>query len=365
MDPAAFDSTEFVLNAYDGAQYVVMRYIGRDTVPVGPIISRQNNGGASDVAWPSAFKSSGSYKVFASRFTDGKWQDVALWISADGTSYNFRSVVFSANSSEPHGIGPAQVFYVAGDPRPWRMVYAVRNVNGTADTINMADSLDGISWVRRGPVLSATATYEAGGVCPAWVTRTSSGAWAMFYHAYTSNLSTGFAVVATSDSVNGPFTNKVVIYEPNGAVHAVTGGLRLNNFATVSGTVALGELYIIRRMTGGGLQVIVPTRQVGTTVYFDEPLQANYGEVPSEMAHISRKKVDPSYVYELPDGSWRGIFTGYGHWPGLTTEYTMHMTAPAMVGPWTIVPGKTAFNSWNLSSLLSAENPVPVVNLDE
>ena len=363
MDPAAFDQTEFILNAFAGSNYVIMRYVGRETVPTAPIISPTNNGGATHVAWPSAFRFQGNTLIFASRYINNRWNDVSLWISADGTNFALQSITFQANASEPYGIGPAQVFFDKTAASPWGIVYSVRNAAGSADAIHFADSQDGVTWVRRGPILTITEPFESAGVCPSWIMQTASGHWALFYHAYGSGGAYASAAVAVSTSRSGPFTSKAVIYSPNNALYTVTNGARLTNYASVSGSVAVGEPHLIRRLSGG-LQITVPTRQVGSIVYFDEPLLADYASGPSQLSHMFSRKVDPSYAYEMPDGSWRGIFTGYGQWSDVTTEYTVHMTAPTITGPWTVVPGKVAFNPWNSSTWQSAENPAPVVNLD-
>ena len=144
----------------------------------------------------------------------------------------------------------------------------------------------------------------------------------------------------------------------------MSNGRRLTSTATVhsGGPVRVGEPYVLRILAGGGVQVTLPTRQVGTTVYFDEFLLADYLS-GVELAHIARNKIAPSYATQLPDGSWRGIFTGYGLWNDLITEYTFNVEAPQLSGPWTITPGRVSFTPWNLPTLLSAENPTPVVEI--
>ena len=353
----------FILNGYDGVRYTLMRYEGRDAVPPSSIVGPGNDGGAVHVAWPSAFQVNGSTRVYGSRYYNNQWRDIACWTGPKSGPFAFSGIALTANVNEPNGIGPSQVYFDAAAARPWKMVYLVRNAIGTGHRLALADSADGLAWERRGPVMTASESYEAAGFSPSHVMRDNDGTWALFYQAYQS-LTQGPAAIALAPTSSGPFGNKQIIFQPTGITHAVSNGRRLTSTATVNsgGPVRVGEPYVIRLLAGGGLQVTLPTRQVGTTVYFEEFLLADYVS-GVELAHIARNKIDPSYATQRPDGSWRGIFTGYGLWSDLITEYTFNVEAPQVSGPWTITPGRVSFNPWNLPTLLSAENPTPVVEI--
>jgi hypothetical protein len=79
------------------------------------------------------------------------------------------------------------------------------------------------------------------------------------------------------------------------------------------------------------------------------------------MTHIAAAKVEASYVWETPTG-WRGIFTGYGHYEGLQTEYTFTASAPTCAGPWRVEPSGLAFQPWLPENTGSLENPTPLVD---
>lgn len=355
--------TDHVLNVYDGARYTVMQYVGGQAVPPVPIIGPHNNAGAVHVAWPSAFKlPSGTRVVYASRYTTS-WSDVGRWSSTDGVAYSWAGISFAANATEPHGIGPGQVYYDPSRPRPWLMAYARRTAAGSADRIDLADSADGVTWARVGPLLKIDKEYEAAGLVPSNITRANDGTWVLFYHAYRT-LDQAVAAFATAPTSVGPFSNKTLIMEPSGVVHAISGGVRLSSTATVTGNVKIKEPYVLRRIGGGGLQIAWPIKQIGQTVYFDDPFLADYS-TNSEIAHIARNKVDPSLTVQAADGSWSGIWTGYGMFSGMTIEYTFRVQAPQLAGPWTISKADVPFNPWNRASLMSAENPSCVIEIDD
>lgn len=353
----------FILNAYDGTRYTIMRYEGREAVPPTPVIGAQNDGGATHVAWPSAFRfPNGTVRIYASRFYSGTWRDIVYWEAADGLNFTWGGVALAMWPVEPYGIGPAQVYYDADDVvSPWKMVYLVRGPTGPGTRIDLADSSDGRVWQRRGQVFTASQPFEASGVAPTWVTKLIDGSWALFYEAY-QTLTFVPAAVAASATSAGPFTNQRVIHQPNGIVHSVSGGRQFTTTAQVSGQARLNEPHVIRRMAGGGTQATVPTRQVGATLYFAEPLHADYLS-SVELAHAFRNKISPSYAEQIADGTWRGHWTGYGHWPDTNLEYTVSVEAPSLDGPWSVTPGPVPFSPWNLATLWSAENPTPVMDV--
>jgi hypothetical protein len=350
----------FFLNGSDGQHYSIMRY-SKDgfAVPPSPVIGTGNSGGAMHVAWPSAFKlSSGIERVYASRYIGGKWSDIAIW-DGDGESFTLRGVALAANAAEPNGIGPAQLYYDGSDPRPYKLIYAVRNGSGTGSRFDLADSVDGLAFTRQDTVLTASEPFEAAGISPSHVMQASDGTWVLTYSAYTT-LASCPAVVATAATSNGPFVNKRVIMSPNGSRPTVTIARRLTSTATLlSGTVALGEPHVLRALPGGGsgMELIVALQQVDGVIYFDHPILGDY--TSADLVHIAASKVDPSYIEQTADG-WRGVFTGFGHFAGVTSEYTFAVASPSLDGPWTISSG-IPFSPWNAATLLSAENPTPLI----
>lgn len=357
-------SEVFILNAYEGTRYTLMRYEGREAVPVAPIVGAHNDGGVVNVAWPSAFRfSDGAVRVYASRYYNNQWRDIAYWHAPAGsTTFSFGGIALAANGAEPYGICPAHIYYDATDTaNPWKMVYLVRGASGPGNRIDLADSADGLTWTRRGQVFTASQPFEAAGVAPTWVTQQTDGSWAMVYEAYqTLNFTPGAVAVAATSS--GPFINQRVIFPPNSTAHTISGGAPRTNTATVTGQVRLGEPHLLRNATSGAIQLVLPTRQEGTTLYFDDPLFDDFS-ANSELAHIARNKVSPSYIRQAPDGSWTGAFTGYGQWPGVLTEYVFLGAAPTLDGPWEITQAPLPFPPWTAAGRLSTENPAPLIDL--
>lgn len=133
-----------------------------------------------------------------------------------GRAISLYGAVLVANAAEPYGIGPGQVYYDPSTPKPFKMIYLVRNASGTGKRMDLAVSDDGKAWERKGQILATSEVYEAAGFTPSGVTRANDGTWALFYHAYTT-LAQGPAVVATAPGSEGPFGNKFVILEPTTA----------------------------------------------------------------------------------------------------------------------------------------------------
>lgn len=341
-------------------KYNVMRFVDGVASPPAPIIGPvAGNAGAGivHVAWPSSFKlANGKTRVFASRHNGVRWTDVAYWDSADGVAFTLGGVALAQNTPEPHGIGPSQVYYVSGEAKPWHMLYVVRNAAQSGTVIALADSETGEAgtWTRVGTVLESSEPWEAFGVTPSWVIESEPGVWTLFYHGYRDAMY-GPAAIAQSRSPKGPFTNKRPIVWPSQHALTITAS-RLANFGTVSGAVRIGEPYALR--TSGSLEVIVPVRQDGSTVWFERPLLGSYAG--GEMRHILHNKIDPSYARKKHDGTWEGVFTGYGLWSGVLNEYTFRVAAPAVEGPWTVEAG-LPFSPWLPEGLNSVENPTPVM----
>jgi hypothetical protein len=360
--PAAAD--RFILNGSSGQRYSLFQFSDDGVAnPPSPIVDVYNSGGAQHVAWPSGFVlTSGATRIYASRNISGRWSDIAYWSSADGLTYTLGGVALSSAAGEPHGIGPGQVYYDKTEPAPWKMVFLVRDgVTGTQ--MHLADSLDGIAWTRRGLVFQTTEVWESGGVSPSWMMRSHAGEIVLFYQAYRS-ANTGPAAVARAASWGAMFGAKRIIMEPTEKSYQVTNAQRLTTTATVPGAVDIGVPHVMRQNDGMGLEVIVPIRQNGSTVWFDRPLLASY-TVNSTLAHVGRKKVDPSFLRQHEDGSWSGIFTGYGQFPGVTSEYTFFVWSPNLETPFVAVAGNgVPFSPWHVGGFASMENPALISPID-
>jgi hypothetical protein len=358
--PGWAEAPIFYLNGMDpttGSQQIFRYPSDGKASPAQPVIGPTNNGNARHLAWPSAFKlANGKTRVYASRFYDGRWQDLAYWETDDGREYRFGGIALAADATEPHGIGPTQVYIDASSDRPFLMVYLVRNNAETGNVLRLATSRDGLDWIREGTVLEGSEPWEAAGLTPSYVANASDGTWVLFYQGY-QTLMFGPAAIATSPSAKGPFTNKRIIFPPNSERLAITDARATTLVGRVQGRVRPGEPYVLRSQAG--TEPITPIRQDGEIVIFDRPLLRDYA--PGEMTHIAAAKVEASYVLETPTG-WRGIFTGYGHYEGLQTEYTFTASAPTYAGPWRVEPSGLAFQPWLPENTGSLENPTPLVD---
>jgi hypothetical protein len=358
----AQDGSAFFLNAFgNNNRYTILRFDGdRSPSPVRSIIGPNNDGGAGAVAWPSGFKVNGKERVYASRRFNGKWTDVGIWESSDGQNFAFVGPALAASSDEPGGIGPAQIYYAEGEPRPFKMVYLVRG-EPVGTSVALATSEDGLSWQRAGIVYRATQPWEATGIAPSFVARANDGTWVLTLNAY-ETIDKAHAAIATSSSPNGPFTNPLRIMEPVPSRATVTGARRMVAYAQISGPVRLGEPHILRSSNPVAMEAVTPTKIVGSTVYFDRPLSSDFGSV-ADLVHTGFSKVDPSYIWQMADGSWRGYWTGYGAIQNVVSEYTFEVTAPSLEGPWSIVPSGFPFKPWMAEGLSSTENPTPLIEV--
>ena len=350
----------FYLNAHGGSRYTIGRYVGWVASPPRPVIDASNDGGASGVAWPTAFKlATGATRIFASRTNGGEWSDIAVWAAQDGIKFSFQGVALAANAAEPSGIGPSAIAYEAGDTTPWKMIYLIRS-SPIGSTFAIADSATGAagSWVRRGVAMAATESWEAAGITPSYVFRdTRSGKWVLLYHAY-ETVQRAYAAMATADNPEGPYSDKRILMAPVDSRVSVSGAAKGTNFASAPASPILGQPYVLRQADPHAMEVVVPTKYIDGTVYFDRPLIGSYSS--GEMAHVATNKVDPSFVKMRADGTWYGIWTGYGQFDGVTSEYTFEMSAPSIEGPWSVLPKGVAFEPWTPFGILSTENPTPV-----
>jgi hypothetical protein len=359
----------FFLNsccAGTGAEYSVMRLRGDGVAePTTPVIHSGNwgPGGVLHVAWVSAFRLADRVRIYASRYLNNRWNDVAAWDSFDdGRTFEFVGTVLNPEPGEVHGIGPAQVYYHRGSVRPWKMIYLVRGnqINNVGTEFKLANSTDGLSWGAKGAVLMASEPYEAFGISPSYVTRRSNGEWVLFYHAY-ETARRGWSVVATASRAEGSFRSKRIIMQPDGIRHLNVRGSRSRQCITgVSGRVSIGLPHVLRCNDKTAMEIVVPVAQSGLVVELEQPLTEKYGI--GELVPITTAKIDPSYASEAVDGSWDGIFTGYGLFSDISTEYTFRVHAPCLHGPWTPRPTGLAFQLVDPGTL-SLENPTPLIDL--
>jgi hypothetical protein len=351
-------SDTFFLNTFgENNHYTIMRF-ERDGLPVPawPVIGRHNDGGIHS-AWPSALKVNGKERVYASRHDGQRWNDIGIWESSDGANFTFVSTALTASSTEPLGIGPAQVYYAAEDLRPFKLIYLIRGTPiGTS--FGLATSNDGLVWQREGVVYEVSQNWEAAGGAPSFVTRTTWGQWVLAFQAY-ETIDKGNAAIAIASSANGPFKDPRLIMEPINSRFTVTGAKRLIAQAEVSGPVRIGEPYLLRSRSTRALEIVRPVRQNGSTLYFDRPLASDFGS-PADLVHVGSRKVDPSYIWQGPDGSWHGYWTAYGAFDQVTSEYTFEVKAPSLTGPWTPEARGVVFSPWHMEGLFSTENPTPL-----
>jgi hypothetical protein len=367
--PSKAEPDIFFLNsscAGAGAEYRVMRLRGNGIAdPATPVIHSGNwgPGGVVHVAWVSAFRLVDRVRVYASRYLANRWNDVAAWESVDdGRTFEFFDVVLKPARGEVHGIGPAQVYYDPASAQPWKMIYLVRGdqVNSVGTKFKLVTSPEGLFWRANGTVLTVSESYEAFGISPSYVTRRLNGEWVLFYQAYETQW-LGWPVVAVAKSAEGPFRNKRIIMRPDGVRHTDVRGSRSRRRVTgISGSVNIGVPHVLRRNDKTAMEVVVPVAQSGLVVHLERPLTKKYG--PGELVPLTTAKIDPSYATERLDGGWDGIFTGYGLFSDILTEYTFRVHAPCLQGPWTPQPTGLAFQPV-YSGMLSLENPTPLINV--
>jgi hypothetical protein len=364
------DPDIFFLNsccAGAGSEYRVMR-LRSDGIadPATPVIHSGNwgPGGVVHVAWVSAFRLVDRVRIYASRYLNDCWNDVAAWESFDdGRKFEFVGAVLKPARREVHGIGPAQVYHDPASARPWKMIYLVRGdqVNNVGMEFKLAASTDGLFWRQNGTVLTASEAYEAFGISPSYVTCRSNGEWVLFYQAYETQW-LGLPVVATAPSSEGPFRNKRVIMQPDGLRHLNVRGSRSRRCVTgISEIVNIGVPHVLRRNDKTAMEVVVPVAQSGLVVHLERPLTKKYGL--GELVPLTTAKIDPSYATERLDGGWDGIFTGYGLFNDILTEYTFRVHAPCLQGPWTPQPTGLAFQLGYPETVLSLENPTPLIDV--
>ena len=236
------------------------------------------------------------------------------------------------------------------------MYYLVRGSSGPGPSIGLATSFDGISWTRRGTVISASLPEEAGGLSLAYACQRSNGEYVLVYHGYSSDLEKGVALVATASPPIHIFSGKTIVKSFDNFSTTITATAGANN-----GTVELGvivPLGIPLLINGQARETVVAKRQDGTQIWFDHPLLNSYAG--AMLYSMAKNKVELSYIKEKPDGTWAGIFTLYNP-AALLAEYTTEGTAPSLTGPWDYSKTGLRFLPWPLGTLYSLENPSPLV----
>jgi len=319
--------------------------------------------GTRHVAWPTAIRHDGGTYLFASLRRGRRWDGVGLWTRRGDGDFQFQDVVLTANEDEPNGVGPAHVAYDPAAPAPFLMYYLVRGRRGPGFRVALATSRDGRRWTRRGSVMQADAESERAGFAPSYLCRDRAGRYLLFYMAYPDeDLSKGVAMLARSDDPAGPFAIKQVIYRNDDLRVAITGGgARGTAVLRVESTTGLqvGHPYVIAKANSPTPEIVVIRQIRDRLVFLAYPLVHDQGQ--STVFSPYANKVDPSFVWRDGD-TWRGVFTVFGHAPGVGSEYTFVMRAPAVVGPW--VPEKQPYYPYFLNALpnhrLSTENPIPL-----
>ncbi|MDE2105795.1 MAG: hypothetical protein KGL39_51700 [Patescibacteria group bacterium] len=355
---------QWFLNGKIGSSPYVINQYDPDGLPHSDAPVAMPPSGSTNVAWPSALIPFGGSKIFLYASTYGAlWNAVHLWTatSVDGPFIDQGSVFSADPVLEPYGIGPAQVTYEPTSIlQPFIMYYLVRGASGPGQTIAVATSVDGVHWTRGGPVLSTSLPQEAGGLSASYACKTASGDYALFYHGYSSDLSAGYGLVATSNSATGPFSNKAVILAPQSFLTTLTSYAGSVTARVPSGVSVPIGIPLLAGYSTSGQEPVVAVRQSGTLVWFSRPFL--YPHSSDQTISMLSAKVDPSYAQEQADGTWKGTATAYGPAPGVAAEYTTGVAGSSLSGPWTFAANGIAFTPFTSYGLNSTENPTPLVS---
>lgn len=304
------------------------------------------------VAWPSGLVDGARKTVYAVEHSGGKWSHVRRWTSLDDGAYVGGEVVFPAGPSEPFGIGPATLTY---DGQTYRLYYLIRGPNGPGQHIGLATSVDGTQFTRVGVVFSAGANAP-GGVSVSYAC-SHDGESYLLLHGYSSDLQIANSILASAESPDGPYSFETVLFAPSLSNGVITGSAG-NQFATFTGSMPLGVPIVVNDPTG--TIVYVPREIRGSIVYLDRPLVRTMNSVPWR-DHLSLK-ADVSFI-AYRDNGWIGAVTGYGQFPGRTSEYTSPIRSIEPEGPWTTGHGFFLSPYFN-SGMFSTENPEPFRSSD-
>lgn len=353
----AQDEREWYLNAAGtNGRYQIFAF-NDDGSPrfVQPVIASMAT--LTNLAWPSALNVGGERWLYVSGFDGTGWRAIYRWTSSDGASFLARGVAFSASALEPFGVGPAQVTYEPSAAEPFTMYYLVRGPAGPGATIAAATSHDGLTWTRRGVVVSASLPQEAGGLTVSYACRMQNGDHALFYSGYSGDHSRAAAIVATGPSALGPFGAKTVIMEGDEFNVPFSANPAENTGLVGGALVRTGIPHLVA--DGQYSEVVTPIRQDGPRVWLDRPLF--FRHTAARLVSMAALKVEPSYAQQQPDGSWRAIMTTYGPVSGVLAEYTAEASAPTLTGPWTFDGTGLRFSPWLNATVYSTENPTPLV----
>lgn len=321
--------------------------------------------GITHLAQPSAIKLNDRLRVFSTRHNGTIWADIAYWDSFDGgETFGSPTVAFTASGiGATYGLVDATVYYAAGDSRPYKMVFGIRQSSGIPSSITLADSVDCSSWTVQGAVYTPGAnSWEAGGIVPSYVFQASDGKWVLCAHGYSASLADGYAFIAEASSPSGPFgAGSLIASPPSGQIGTLTGAAGSTTATTTIGTLRLGETYLVWNGSAASAELVKPVSQVGTAVTFDSTLRLTYSG--SAFAHVSAHTIDPSFIWENDDGTWGGYFTSYKALSVLG-EYVVEMSAPSRTGPWSFVQRPIVFSPYGPGNehLNSTENPSTIVD---
>lgn len=342
-------------------KYTISRFVGGNPDPVSPVIWPSGSGfDSTHIAWPTAVDINGGVWVYATGYDGGKWGAVGLWKSLDGKNFTRHGPVLTAGVGEPYGIGMSHILYDPEDTSaPFKMWFSIRSARGPATAIGYATSADGESFTRRGTAMPASESTESTGITVDNVCQMANGDWALFYTAFP-NINQASARIATASSPAGPFSGKQTIFDPDGTVVSIlTGALRRSTVLSVASPseVNVGQSFVIIDGPQEEVEVVTVEWIEGDIIRLTAPL--SYNQSGRTMASLQRNKISPSWAAENPDGTWRGIFTSFGHSPSIMSEYTFPVKADSLNGPWVLDLDAVspAHEPWAPQMWYSTENP--------
>ena len=362
----AFSEQVFYLNQYGKKRFYSISAFNTAGLPIDELVASPHDIGARHLAWPSAIRVNGKVLLYSSIYREG-WHEVGLWTSDNNVKFIFERTVFSSEDvpeADEHGIGPVHVGYFPDKSFPFVMYYLIRGKSGPGQKIGVAKSKNGIEWKIEGDAFYIEEDFEAYGVSASYVCGIQD-TYYLFYLAFdTPDYSTASSGLAISKgSVFGPFKKHSEIFRYGGYRGSIISGEAFKSSIVVDDAtkgLKIQNPYVISDDKGNKIQVVVPIRKNGNIIFLDRPLL--YNSAKFRIASLFSNKVDPSFVYEK-DGVWYGLFTAFGSFDGITTEYVAPMKSPSPHGPWLYdyaserqVPYFRGNNS--LLNLYSLENPV-------
>jgi hypothetical protein len=314
--------------------------------------------GISDLAWASAIQRQVPMaSLYASACVNGVWNQIRLFTSlTGGAPFQDQGPVLIADTTEPNGIGPAQVIFDPTDPVPFTIYYLARGIN----EIRAATSPDGQVFTRQGAVLKPSINEDSAGMSMSYAVRLDDGSYAIFYHGYYNNAANGASIVATSPTKLGPFGNKVVLLRPDGFGTTATASKGAATGSVPAGVTLPIGVPLLAGPATTQQEVIVAEQQSGTFVWFDRPFCNDH--TADQLVSMAAAKVDLSYAQKQPDGTWKGIATLYGPGAGVSAEYTTSVHGADLVTPWSFSGDGLRFSPFFVGGRQSTENPAPLVS---